>query len=97
MDVHPGHILFTIALDQAEKLPAVPFVKPGMICDQIDRRDTFGLKVIDCHIEQMPRDTYAAMIFFRIYSAHIRAQVFSVMEVIFNNSQAADDTISVQA
>ena len=41
VDIHSCHVRFAVALYHAQKLPAVSFIKTGMICNQIDRRNAF--------------------------------------------------------
>ena len=37
--IHSCHVRFAVALHHAQELPAVSFIKTGMICNQIDRRN----------------------------------------------------------
>ena len=56
-----------------EKLPAISFIIAGMICYQVDWRNPFSFEIIYRHIKQMPRNTFATIVFFRIYSTDIWA------------------------
>ena len=73
MDIHPCHFWFSISLNHTEKLPAISFIIAGMICYQVDWRNPFSFEIIYRHIKQMPRNTFATIVFFRIYSTDIWA------------------------
>ena len=39
MNIHSCHMVFTVALDHAQELPTVSFIKRGMVGNQINRSD----------------------------------------------------------
>ena len=51
MDVHSGHVRFAIALNHAQKLPAVALVDAGVIGDQLGRGDALGPEVLHSHVQ----------------------------------------------
>ena len=59
MEIHSCHAGFAIALYHTQKLPAVSFIKAGMIRDQINRKNAFGFHILDNYIEQMTCYSFA--------------------------------------
>ena len=96
VNVHSCHIWFTITLHHTQEFPSVSFIKTSMVSDQIDRRNTCGAQIFYCHVQQISCNALAAIIFLRKNGANIRGQVFSVMEIIFNNSQSSHNLIAIQ-
>ena len=45
MDIHSCHIRLIIPLNHTEKFPAVSFIKARMICNQIDRSNSFRFHI----------------------------------------------------
>jgi hypothetical protein len=46
VDIHSGHIRFTVALDHAQEFPAIPFIEPGVIGNQVRRRNAFRAQIV---------------------------------------------------
>ena len=56
-------MVFAVSLYHAQELPTVSFIKRGMVGNQINRSDSLGFHIFHNHIEQMPCDTFAAVVF----------------------------------
>ena len=63
MNIHSCHMVFAVPLYHAQELPTVSFIKRGMVGNQINRSDSLGFHIFHNHIEQMPCDTFAAVVF----------------------------------
>ena len=97
MNIHSRHFRLAVALNHTQKLPAVALIKARVVGDEINRGYSFLPAVLYHHMKQMPRNSSAAMIFFRVYGAHVGRQVFSVMEIVFNDSHTRHDSVTVKA
>ena len=53
MYIHPGHIRFTVALNHAEKFPAISFIEARMVSNQINRGNAFCAQVLNDYMQQM--------------------------------------------
>ena len=85
MYVHSRKVGFTIALSHTEEFPTVSLIKAGMVCQQVNRRDSFAPQILNSHIKQPPRNPLTTVILIGIDRAHIGSQVLPVVEVIFNH------------
>ena len=81
----------------AKIFPAVAFVKRGVVGDKPDGRYAFTFQIFNGVVEQPARYAPAPMFFFRVNGADIRGEVFSVMKIVFDNAETADDVIAVHA
>lgn len=63
-----------------------------MVCNQIDRRNSFGLHVFHCDIKQLSRNSLTTVFLICIYRADIGRKVLSVMKIIFNHAKAPCNT-----
>ena len=96
MNIHPCHIRLAIALDHAKELPSVPFIKTDMVSHQIGRRNPVGSQILYSHVQQFSGDALASVTLLSVNGADIGGQIGSVVEVIFNHTQTADDLTTVQ-
>ena len=71
MNIHSCHMVFAVSLYHAQELPTVSFIKRGMVGNQINRSDSLGFPIFHNHIEQMPCDTFAAVVFLCIDRSEI--------------------------
>ena len=71
MNIHSCHMVFAVSLYHAQELPTVSFIKRGMVGNQINRSDSLGFHIFHNHIEQMPCDTFAAVVFLCIDRSEI--------------------------
>ena len=71
MDIHPCQIRFSVSLNHAKEFPAIPFIKAGMIGNQIKGCDVFGPHFVHHHIQKVARNSLAPVCFFRIRGAYI--------------------------
>ncbi len=51
MDIHSCHIRLIIPLNHTQKFPSISFVKTCMVCNQIDRSNSFGLHILHNNIK----------------------------------------------
>ena len=56
VDVKARRFRLVLVPDHAQEFPAVPFVKPGMIGHEIQRRDHFRLHIVHRQIQERPGD-----------------------------------------
>ncbi len=96
VNIHSGLPVLSVTLDRTQEHPAVSFIKPLMVSDQIDWGNTFRFQIIDRQVEQPPRDALPAVFFFRKHGADIRRQILPVVKIIFDHAQTADDPAAVQ-
>ena len=96
MNIHSCHMVFAVSLYHAQELPTVSFIKRGMVGNQINRSDSLGFHIFHNHIEQMPCDTFAAVVFLCIDRTDIWCKIFSVVKVIFDYTHTAYDFVAVQ-
>ena len=92
MYIHSAEFRFAIALHHAQKLPSVSLVKGGMVGHKIQGIDSFCFHIIANEAEQSACYPLATFIRFRIDGADVGSQIFAVMKVVFNHTQAADDS-----
>ena len=97
MDIHSGHIWFAITLYHTQKLPTVSFVEARMVCNQINRGNSFELHICHDHTEQMTCNSFATIVLFRIDCADIWRKVFSVVKVILYDTHTAYNLVIIQA
>ena len=97
VNIHSCHIGFTITLCHTQEFPSVFFVKTSVVGDQIDRRNTFRTQIFYCHVQQISCYALTAEILLRKNSTNIGCQIFSVVKIIFNNAQSANNLFAVQA
>ena len=90
MDIHPCQIGFAVALHHAKELPSVPFIETGVVGNEINRRNAFGTQILHSHMQQVSGNAPAAERFFGIYCANIGSQIFSVMEIVFDDTRSAN-------
>ena len=72
MDVHPRRMRFAVALNMAEKFPAVEFVEGNVIRDEIQRVDPALFHIVAGVAEQRTRDSVAALVLLGVYGADVR-------------------------
>ena len=96
VNVHPRHIGFPVALDHTQKFPAIALIKARMVSYQIGGRDAFSTKILDCHIQKLSGNASAAVALLGINSADVGCQVGSVMEVVFDYTQSANDFVAIK-
>lgn len=89
-------MFFSVTLYHTEKFPTVALIKSGMVGEQINRGDPVATQIFHGHIEQLPGDALAAVIRFRIHSANVGGEIFAVVKIIFNHTQATDDLATVK-
>ena len=51
MDIHSCHIRLIIPLNHTQKFPSISFVKTCMVCNQINRSNSFGLHILHNNIK----------------------------------------------
>ena len=89
-------MVFAVPLYHAQELPTVSFIKRGMVGNQINRSDSLGFHIFHNHIEQMPCDTFAAVVFLRIDRTDIWCKIFSVVKVIFDYTHTSYNFVAIQ-
>ena len=71
VDVHPRRMRFAVALNMAEKFPAVAFVEGNVIRDEIQRVDPALFHIVAGVAEQRTRDSVAALVLLGVYGADV--------------------------
>ena len=69
VDVHPRRMRFAVALNMAEKFPAVAFVKGNVIRDEIQRVDPALFHIVAGVAEQSTRVSVAELVLLGVYFA----------------------------
>src|SRR5699024_8741501 len=95
VNIHSCHIRLIVPLNHTQKFPAVSFIKTLMICNQIDRSNSFRLHIFYNYIQQLSRDPLATIFLFRIYRTYIWFKVLPVMKIIFNHAKTAYNALAV--
>ena len=97
MDVHTGHVGLAVTLNHAQEFPAVALIETGVVCDEVGRRNALGAQIFHRHVQQLACDAAAAVALFGVHGADVGGQIGSVMEVVLDDTQTADEAISVHA
>ena len=71
VDIHPGHVRFSVALNHAQKFPAVALIETGMVGDQIGRRNALGAQILNGHVQKISGNSLAAVAFLGVDRADI--------------------------
>ena len=87
MDIHSYHIRLIISLNHTQKFPTISFIKTCMVCNQIDRSNSFRFHIFHNNIQQLSRNSLTTIFLFRVYCTYIWRKVFPVMKIIFDYSK----------
>ena len=58
-----------------------------MVCNQIDRSNSFRFHIFHNNIQQLSRNSLTTIFLFRVYCTYIWRKVFPVMKIIFDYSK----------
>lgn len=97
VDVHSCHVRFAVTLDHAQEFPAVSFVESGVISNQIGGGDALCFQIFHSHVQQLACNALLTVGFLGVNGADIGGQILPVVEIIFDDTQTADDLLTVQA
>ena len=71
VDIHPGHVRFSVTLNHAQKFPAVALIETGMVGDQIGRGNALGAQILHGHVQKISGNALAAVAFLGVDRADI--------------------------
>ena len=97
VNIHSRHISLPIALNMAQKFPAVAFVKSGVVGQEVNGGDSLGFQVFHGHGQQVACNALATVGFICVNGADVGGEVFSIMKIVFNDTETADDPVAVGA
>lgn len=90
-DIHPRFSVFAVALNHAQKIPAITLVKTGVVCYKIKCADSSLFHIGGGFFKKRAGNSIFAVIFLRVDSAYIRRKIRTVMKVVFDDTASADN------
>ena len=97
MYVHPCHAWLIVTMHHAVELPAIAFVKTGVVSNKIQWCNAFAAHVFYRHVQKSPGNAMTPVVFFSINGTDIWGQILTVMKVVIDDAQTSYDLFFLKA
>jgi len=84
-------------MHHAEIIPAVTLIEANVVSDKIERGNALAAHILHYHVQQLTDNALLSICFLSVNRTDIGLQIFSVMEIVLDHTQTADDLFSIQA